>query len=576
MTSARGERVRGWFSPYGRVLRTRDVRLLFSGLIISATGSWAYNVGLLAFVYDRTHSLGWVGAAGFARFLPALLLSAYSGVVAERLERVRLMACADLLCMLWQAGLVVIAVSNGPVIAALAFSALSAATGTVYNPSVGATIPQLVGEADLVAANALNSTIDNLTVISGPAVGAVLLLAGSPTVVFIANAGSFAISAALVSRIKHRQPPTDVTDGGKAGVFAQMAVGVRAILAEPAARTLVAFSVLVSFVYGTDTVLFVGVSAHKLGTGATGFGYLLAGLGVGGVLMAPAVDKLAARPRLALVILAGVAGYTIPTALLTVIHSPALAVILQVVRGASTLVVDVLAITALQRAVPKGQLARVFGVFFAFVLAAITLGTLLTPLITGALGLDGGLLVMAFAPFALGLLGLPALIVVDNRTAAVSAALAPRVALLEQLDIFAAASRPLLERLAAAAQEREFDAGTAMIVEGEEADYLYVLEQGEVEVTATGEAHGPLTKLRTMTAPTYFGEIGILNSIPRTANVTALSACRCTLIDGAALLDALHSASASASLTEIASSRLALTHPSLHPADAAAAAVEAS
>ena len=56
-----------------------------------------------------------------------------------------------------------------------------------------------------------------------------------------------------------------------------------------------ALCALVSFVYGTDTVLFVGVSAHKLGTGANGFGYLLAGLGIGGVLMAAAVDKLAAR-----------------------------------------------------------------------------------------------------------------------------------------------------------------------------------------------------------------------------------------------------------------------------------------
>ena len=38
-----------------------------------------------------------------------------------------------------------------------------------------------------------------------------------------------------------------------------------------------ALCALVSFVYGTDTVLFVGVSAHKLGTGPNGFGYLLAG-----------------------------------------------------------------------------------------------------------------------------------------------------------------------------------------------------------------------------------------------------------------------------------------------------------
>ena len=41
-------------------LRHRDLKLLFGGLVISASGSWAYNVALLAYVFDRTHSLGWV------------------------------------------------------------------------------------------------------------------------------------------------------------------------------------------------------------------------------------------------------------------------------------------------------------------------------------------------------------------------------------------------------------------------------------------------------------------------------------------------------------------------------------
>ncbi len=164
-----------------------------------------------------------------------------------------------------------------------------------------------------------------------------------------------------------RSRPVDVTEGGSAGPLEQMKVGVRTILALTAARTLVAYSVLVSFVYGTDTVLFIGVSEHRLGTGPQGFGYLLAGLGVGGILVAAepstgSPDREGWRP----IILAGALGYCLPTALMTVIHSPVLAFVVQVFRGASTLVVDVLAVTALQRAVPSDQLARVFGVFFAF------------------------------------------------------------------------------------------------------------------------------------------------------------------------------------------------------------------
>src|SRR5437764_5368346 len=191
---------------------------------------------------------------------------------------------------------------GGPVAEALVFAGLTSAINVVYNPAVAATIPSVVGEDDLVAANALNGTIENLVVIAGPAVGAVVLLIGSPTAVFVVNAASFVLSAVLVVRIRVRSRPVDVTEGGSAGVSRQIAVGARTIASSPAARTLVAFSALVSFVYGTDTVLFVGVSAHRLGTGAEGFAYLLAGLGLGGIVMAAAVDRLAASPRLAPII----------------------------------------------------------------------------------------------------------------------------------------------------------------------------------------------------------------------------------------------------------------------------------
>ena len=107
-------------SGYRSALRHRDLRLLLGGLVISATGSWAYNVALLAYVYDRTHSLGWVGAAGLGRFLPALLFSAYGGVVAERFERVRLMITSDLLCVVSQAGMAAVAATQGPVVVVIA------------------------------------------------------------------------------------------------------------------------------------------------------------------------------------------------------------------------------------------------------------------------------------------------------------------------------------------------------------------------------------------------------------------------------------------------------------------------
>ena len=65
---------------YGSLFGIRDYRLLFSGLVTSQSGSWAYNVALIVYVFNATHSPAWVAAASMARFLSALLSSAFGGL----------------------------------------------------------------------------------------------------------------------------------------------------------------------------------------------------------------------------------------------------------------------------------------------------------------------------------------------------------------------------------------------------------------------------------------------------------------------------------------------------------------
>ena len=203
-----------------------------------------------------------------------------------------------------------------------------------------------------------------------------------------------------------------------------------------------------------------------------------------------------------------------------------------------------------------------FGAFFALALSAMALGAVVTPAVVSGLGLDGTLWTMAVGPSLLAIAGYPALRAIDRQTASRARELEPKVALLAQLEIFALASRPVLERLAAAESEVRFSSATAIVREGESADALFVLVEGEIEVSARGESGGPDQKVRVMTAPSYFGEIGVLEGIPRTATVTALTKCRCERIDGDALLaDALIASPPSSSLMETASRRLAVTHP---------------
>jgi hypothetical protein len=254
--------------------------------------------------------------------------------------------------------------------------------------------------------------------------------------------------------------------------------------------------------------------------------------------------------------------FCVPTALMSIVHSPVIAALLQVVRGAGTLVVDVLAITALQRLVAPQVIARVFGVFFALVLGAVSLGALVAPLLLGAFGLTNTLLIMGFAIPAISLIAYPWIRVLDARAVAELATIRPRVAVLEGLDIFAGASRTALERIAKALVVEAVAPGTVIVREGAEADDFYVLVEGRVEVVAAGEA-GVERSLGRLQPPGYFGEIGLLEHRPRTATVKAVTQCTLYRISGADFLDALTAAPLTPAALSGVQGRLARTHPSL-------------
>ncbi|MGH9115160.1 MAG: MFS transporter [Acidimicrobiales bacterium] len=554
-----GTKVRG---GYRSALRHRDLRLLLLSDVISATGSWSYNVALAVFLYNSTHSVSWVAAGTLGRFIPSMLASTYGGVIAERFERVSLMTVLNIAMAAFQVGLAVVMWTKAPAALAIVLAALTSIPGNAaYQPAVRAIVPQVVSEEDLAAANAAASTIDNLVIIAGPAFGAGLLLIADTGAVAAFNAATFVVAAALVHSMKVRSRPSDVTEGGRVGALQQMARGFQTVIQSRTTALFVAFSVAATFVYGSDTVLFVSISRLQLHTGSAGYGYLLAGLGVGGLLAAAAINRIAARPKLAFWIIGAMTLYCVPTAALVVVHEPAVGFVLEVVRGAGTMVVDTLAITALQRSVPAEMVARVFGVYFALAIGALSLGAVVAPVVLRA-GLHPALIIFGIGVPALCLLGLPALVGNDRKAAARIALLAPRVAMLEGLDLFANAARPALERLAGAAEDLDTSAGTVVVAEGDHADNFYVVEEGTLDVTAVGEAGGPPARLRELGAGSYFGEIGLMAGIPRTATVTASTQCRLLRISGTDFLAALTDLSASPSMLEGARTRLALTHPS--------------
>ena len=410
---------------YRSALANRDLRLLLTAMLVSMAGSWAYNVALLAVVYERTGSLAWVGAATVGRFIPQLLFSPYAGVIADRFERVRVMVGCDLLAAATQAGLVVLVLAEAPVISIVVTAALTSLATTPYEPAVAAITPQVAAEDELATANSLRGVIENIVQVAGPALGALLLFVAPAWCVFGVNAVSFLGSAAIVSRMSARSRPVDVTEGGTAGPLRQLVVGLREIARSRAVGLLVALSVLASMVYGMDTVLFVAASQERLGLGPDGFGVLMTGLAAGGLLAAAAVNRLAGSPRLAAVLTLAMVLYCLPNIVLAVTASPGVAVAAQVARGAGTLIVDVLAMTALQRAVAPDVTARVFGVFWALIVGAIALGALVAPGVVSLLGLESAIVVLALGPALVSLAAYPALAQMDRASAVRTAVLSP-------------------------------------------------------------------------------------------------------------------------------------------------------
>lgn len=542
-------------------LRHRDFRLLIAAFTLSDIGTWGYNVALTVWIYDATGSTGWIAAAAVCRFLPALLFSTYAGVLAERYDKALFMRTVDLAFIAIAAAMAILMTVDGPVWSVLLAAGISSTLGTTYEPAAAALTPQVVPERDLASANALRNTIDSTTVIAGPALGALLILLGPPQNAVWLNAISFLVSAVLISRVRTRTGGVDTSEGGEAGAWQQMLVGIRTIVGIPSTAVMVGYCVLATAVFGIDTVLFVALSDEILGTGPDGYGYLLAGLGVGGLLAAPLVTRAEARGSIGPIILLGMVGYTLPTLVLLVTDEPVVAFLVQVVRGAATLFVDVLAVTALQRTLPNDVMARVFGVFNALCLAAILIASALTSVSLSVLGLEATIWLAGAGVAGVSLLGLPVLRRVDRLARKRREELAPRIALLEACDLFEQVSDGSLTQLAGAATEIAVPAGDVVIRQGEPADAFYVVVSGRLAVSTRAE-DGTVVTAPEMGDGTYFGEIGLIERTDRTATVLAEVDSTLLRVDGAEFLEALTESRPSAALLDGASLRLRRTHPS--------------
>jgi MFS family permease len=545
-------------------LRHPSYRVLLAGSIVSESGDWLYNVALAVYVFDRTHSAGWVAAATVFRLVPYVILAPLGGVIADRFDRRVVMIWSDVSRAAAMGALAAVAAADGPVILVTLLAFATTALGTAYQPAMMAVTPQVVGETDLAAANALNTLVGNLTIVVGPAVGAALLVVTSPVFAFTVNAITFLAPAVLfafwlkVPRTLEEEMDTGAPTGRLVATFLE---GVQEVGRSAGARVLAGFLLGAAFVYGAQTVALVLVSDERLGTEARGYGYLLGALGAGGVLAAPLVNRLASGRRLGPTLLTGLGVMALPMAALAAVHSPTIAAALMVVSGAGGCMVDVLAVTLLQRALPDELRGRVFGLLDSAIVLAILAGSLVVSPLVDAFGLSSMLVIIGVGVTALAVVGVRRTMLLDRVGAAELDAVAPIVELLAGLPILELAPRPAIEQLAQAATIEEVEAGRVVIAQGEPADDLYAVFAGQLEVDIAGP-DGRREVVGSVGPRGYFGEIGLIQGVPRTATVSTMTAARLVRVPGSAFLDALSSSpTAWARALEGATTRLGSRQP---------------
>jgi MFS family permease len=485
------------------------LRRLELALVGSVTGEWAYAIALAVYAFDRGGAAA-VGLVGLIRFLPSALAAPFAAVLGDRFSRVRVMVVSDVLRALAMVGAALAVFGDAPAGVVYALAGVVAVVSMAFRPAQAALLPSLATTpSELTAANVASTTIESIGSFVGPALGGLLLAATDAGTVFAATAGAFVWSAALVLGIESSRPERGEAE--VSGILSEALAGFRAILGEARLRLVVALYAAQTLVAGALNVLIVVMALEVLDLGSSGPGFLNAAVGVGGLVGALLALALVGRQRLAGDFGVGLLLWAIPIALIGVWPHEAPALVLLAVVGIGNTLVDVAALTLLQRAAPDEVLARVFGVIESLLVGAIGLGAILAPVLVSAFGADGALIATGAFLAVLAVVSWPRLTRIDAEVAVPERELA----LLMNLPLFAPLPSATVEHLARSLQPVGVAAGEHIVREGEPGDRFYIVATGEVEVAAEGKP------LRALGPGEYFGEIALLRKVPRTASVVA-------------------------------------------------------
>ena len=359
-----------------RALAHRNYRLFWTGAFLSNVGTWMQTVAQSLLVFKLTRSGTWLGADSFMATVPGLLLTLVGGVIADTVDRKRLLiftqACAGL------SALVLSALVFAGVVKVWMILALSFATGccwAISGPSYQAITVELVEREDLANAIALNSSQFQLARVIGPTLAGVTMQLLGLAGCFLANGLSYAAIVAALSQV--RLPKRDGA-GRERAIWRDLLEGFHYVRGRPRVGVVLLCSTVVSL-FGTPYLVLMPMFAHNVyGWGGAGLSLLMGTAGAGALAGAVFLAYLGDFRRKGLLLLGTLfSGGACITAFASVAR-PAAA--LPILFGAGFSMVCFFAVgnTLLQQLVTDQMRGRVMSMWLLSFIGTMPLGSLVS------------------------------------------------------------------------------------------------------------------------------------------------------------------------------------------------------